>query len=118
MQQAQDMTRNFVCFCTCISSGMRTRSDVKQEILILSDGGSNCGGDAIAAAMDLHSKAEVFALIIGTPSSREQQELTRYVSTPSYMYDLLFSVLNYEDLETLVNDIEAAHLACAPFDNI
>lgn len=94
---------------------MRTRTDVTQEILILSDGGSNCGGDAIAAAMDLNSKAEVYALVIGTPSASEQQELTSYVSTPSS--DHLFSVLNYEDLETLVNDIQSYNLQCVPFDN-
>lgn len=94
---------------------MRTRSDVKQEVLILSDGGSNCGGDAVAAARELQSKAEVFALVIGAPSIAEKQELTNYVSMPSR--DHLFSVLNYDELETLVNDIESqVNLPCVPFE--
>lgn len=55
---------------------MRTRPDVKQEVLIITDGLSNCGGDATAEAVALHSNADVFWLMIGTLSDEGMEELS------------------------------------------
>jgi len=45
--------------------GMRDNSDVIQEVFILTDGKSKCGGGAAAAALKLQSTVTVYALVIG-----------------------------------------------------
>lgn len=57
---------------------MRRRPGVKQEVLILTDGMSNCGGSAIDAARLLQEVADVYALIIGTHtvSGKENYNVT------------------------------------------
>lgn len=92
---------------------MRSGPDATQEVLILSDGTSDCRGESIAAARALQSKAKVFALFIGSTSAAGKQELTNYISLPSK--DHLFSVLNYDELDTLVHDSESLALLCVPF---
>lgn len=95
---------------------MRTSADVKQEVLILTDGESNCGGDAIAAAKKLHGKAKVFGLMIGPQSPRGMDELKQYVSLPLNKH--LFAIDGLQVLELLVNEIEnqLKSVPCAPFD--
>ena len=105
------ITHNLVCFL-----GMRTRTDVKQEVLILSDGNSNCGGNATIAAKALQLKAEVFGLMIGSHSQGGMDELTSYVSTP--VHEHLFAVASFRELRDLVDYIQSqiSLIQCAPFD--
>ena len=95
---------------------MRTRSDVKQEVLILSDGNSNCVGNATLAAKALRLKAEVFGLMIGSHSQGGMDELTSYVSTP--VHEHLFAVASFRELRDLVDYIQSqiSLIQCAPFD--
>ena len=95
---------------------MRDRSDVIQEVLILSDGRSNCGGDATVAAKSLHNTADVYAIMIGNHTPDGMDELTSYVSAPSHEH--LFALDNYSQLKELVDLIQAAlpNIDCAPFD--
>lgn len=98
-----------------ISTGMRTRADVKQEVLILSDGQSNCGGNATAEAIALHPTADVFGLMIGVTSANGQKELSSYVSEP--LNEHLFAIKNFQDLKKLVDliDQQLQTTKCAPF---
>lgn len=95
---------------------MRADSSVKQEVLILSDGQSNCGGDAIQAAKDLQDIAEVTALIIGSQSASGITEMTRYVSIPVNTH--LFVIYGFQELKLLVDYIESKiqSITCAPFE--
>lgn len=99
-----------------LKTGMRTSSNVKKEILILTDGVSNCGGNAIAAAKALKEQASVsvYALAIGDGSGL--QELKQYVSDPRNQH--LFAVDGYESLKKLLDSIEdeLRNIPCAPFD--
>lgn len=97
---------------------MRTDGKVKQEVLILTDGQSNCGGDAIEAAKQLQDTADVFALVIGNFSASGVDELTKYVSEPISKH--LFAVKQLQDfrilVETVAEDIAHGGVVCAPFD--
>lgn len=62
--------------------GMRTQSDVVQEVLILTDGQSNCGGAVATAAKELQKKATVFTLLIGSFTQIGVSEIASYVTTP------------------------------------
>lgn len=89
---------------------------VKPEVLILTDGRSNCGGDALLAAEGLKDKVDVFALTIGDQNYRGRRELTEYASYPLSQH--LFAVSGYRDLRRLVDYIqsELRNIKCAPFD--
>lgn len=95
---------------------MRTDSSIRHEVLILSDGHSNCGGDAVQAANALKAKADVFALIIGEQTIEGRTEMTNYVSLP--VDEHLFAVSDYRGLKELVDYIEQniSGIQCAPFD--
>lgn len=95
---------------------MRTRPDVKQEVLIITDGRSNCGGDAIDEAQELQSKADVFGLMIGKHTTQGVDELTSYVSLPLNQH--LFAVENFQELKALVDLIaqDINLIKCASFD--
>ncbi|XP_052219828.1 cartilage matrix protein-like [Dreissena polymorpha] len=98
------------------AKGMRTSPDVKQEVLIITDGQSNCGVNAIAAAANLQTKADVFGLMIGYHTPAGEAELTSYVSYPINTH--LFAINGMQDLEQLVNliDSQLSTVPCAPFD--
>ncbi|WAR15140.1 COEA1-like protein [Mya arenaria] len=98
------------------AKGMRIQSDVKQEVLILTDGQSNCGGDAVQAAKLLDKTANVYGLMIGDHSTAGIQELTNYVSSPKNQH--LFTVENARELVQLVDLVEQQlkSIPCAPFD--
>lgn len=96
---------------------MRTQSDVKQEVLILTDGMSNCGGNATIEALALQDFADVFGLIIGTNTQAGQAEISSYVSTP--VQNHLFALPNYQNLTLLVDLIAGSMESendCAPFN--
>ncbi|CAG2215535.1 COL12A [Mytilus edulis] len=81
------------------------RSGTRHEVLILTDGHSNCGKHLSTVLPRLHAKATVFGLMIGRHSSSGKQELTSYVSKPKPNH--LFAVDNYQDLKQLVTLIKA-----------
>jgi hypothetical protein len=100
-------------------SGVRkSKSKVKQEVLILTDGLSNKGGDAVAAAKDLGDVADVYGLMIGKFSASGMEELTEYVSKPASSH--LFNFDDYKTLSKVVkilkfqSEIDEAY--CASFD--
>jgi len=89
---------------------------VKQEVLLLTDGRSNCGGDALLAAEGLKDKVDVYALTIGDHNYRGRKELTEYASHPINQH--LFAVRGFRDLRRLVDYIQddLKNIKCAPFD--
>lgn len=103
--------KNQSCF-----TGMRTSSNVKQEVLLISDGQSNCGYPAVEAAKRLSGIADVFALFVNSVSDAGQKELHSYVSTPVETH--LFAVSDYQNLTELVAYIgkHINKITCAPFD--
>lgn len=52
------------------------------DVLIFTDGNSNCGGNATLAARDLQTVANVYALAIGENWEDAVDELDSYVSRP------------------------------------
>lgn len=94
-----------------------SRQGTKHEVLVLTDGQSNCGKRLSTVLPRLHAKATVFGLMIGRFSSRGKKELTSYVSEPKP--DHLFAVDNYQDLKLLLTLIKAkigTSSPCAPLD--
>ncbi|KAH3867899.1 hypothetical protein DPMN_031036 [Dreissena polymorpha] len=95
---------------------MRNSTDVKQEVLILTDGQSNCVGNVTSAALKLQEKADVFGLMIGINTQSGMNELTNYVSYPKNKH--LFAIEGFQALEALVNEIEkqVKNVPCVAFD--
>ncbi|VDI34916.1 Hypothetical predicted protein [Mytilus galloprovincialis] len=93
------------------------RQNTKHEVLILTDGESNCGKDISTLLPTLHANAAVFGLMIGSYSDSGKAELTSYVTKPKPKH--LFAVDNFQELETLLNlirkQIDETN-PCAPFD--
>ena len=99
--------------------GMRIAQDVKQEVLILTDGQSNCNKNATVAARKLQQKAAVFGLMIGKQTLKGEEELKSYVSVPVKQH--LFAIDGFQDLKKLLEQIELEindprTPPCAPFD--
>lgn len=94
-----------------------SRQGTKHEVLVLTDGQSNCGKRLSTVLPRLHAKATVFGLMIGSFSSNGKKELTSYVSEPKP--DHLFAVDKYQDLKRLLTLIKAkigTSSPCAPLD--
>lgn len=99
------------------TSSKGIRQGTKHEVLILTDGQSNCGKHLSTVLPRLHAKATVFGLMIGGYSSWGKKELVSYVSKPKPNH--LFAVERYEDLKKLLTLIKAqinGSNTCAPFD--
>ncbi|XP_063398168.1 collagen alpha-1(XII) chain-like [Mytilus trossulus] len=97
------------------SKGMR--QGTKHEVLILSDGVSNCGRTLSSVLPMLHAKATVFGLMIGGHSEKGKDELTSYVSQPKP--DHLFAVKDFQVLKELLKAIKDQidkTNPCAPFE--
>lgn len=93
------------------------RDGTRHEVLILTDGRSNCGKRLSEVLPRLHKMTTVFGLMIGGFSSRGKSELTSYVSKPTPEH--LFAVKNYHELKTLlrlINEQVDTSNPCAPFD--
>lgn len=93
------------------------REGTKHEVLILTDGKSNCGRTISTVLPALHAKASVFGLMIGSFSNSGKEEVMSYVSKPTPNH--LFAVDNFEDLKKLLNLIKTQiddQDPCAPFD--
>ncbi|WAR04020.1 COCA1-like protein [Mya arenaria] len=86
------------------------------KVLIVTDGKSNCGGDAVQAAKLLDKTANVYGLMIGRHSTAGMQELSDYVSSPKNQH--LFTLENARELRQLVDLVEQQlkSVPCAPFD--
>lgn len=99
------------------TSSKGAREGTKHEVLIVTDGKSNCGKSLSTVLPKLHAKATVFGLMIGDFNIEGKKELASYVSKPSP--DHLFAVDDYQDLERLLNfikgQIDQKH-PCAHFD--
>ena len=96
---------------------MRNNHDVKHEVLILTDGQSNCGRNATVEANELKMKdIDVYSLAIGRFTDSGQTELESYVTE---VESHLFNVEDFHDLTLLVNKVikfrEQENL-CVPFD--
>ena len=96
--------------------GMRTQSDVVQEVLVLTDGQSNCHGAVASAAKQLQRKATVFSLLIGSFTLRGVNEISSYVTTPVPKH--LFAVKQLQDLDSLVVELRKQRNTqkCMAFD--
>ncbi|XP_071121331.1 cartilage matrix protein-like [Mytilus edulis] len=97
------------------SKGMR--QGTKHEVLILTDGQSNCGRPVSSVLPMLKEKATVFGLMIGGHSDNGKAELTSYVSQPKP--DHLFAVDNFQVLKDLLKEIKKRIVKtnpCAPFE--
>lgn len=95
-------------------SGMRKDPKIDKEVLILTDGQSNCGGDISSAVEKLKTRARVFALLIGDGTPEGLEEMTSYVSTP--VQDHLFAIKNYNELDSLLQMIQSQSQPCIPLD--
>lgn len=90
---------------------------MKQEVLIISDGQSNCRLNATTEAIRLHAVADVFGLMIGKQSDTGMKELSSFVSAPQNTH--LFAIDKYQDLKRLVDLVEKniKHQKCVHFDS-
>ncbi|CAG2188321.1 COL12A [Mytilus edulis] len=99
------------------TSSKGARQGTKHEVLIVTDGKSNCGRSISTVVPMLHAKADVFGLMIGDFSPDGKRELASYVSKP--VVDHLFAVDDFRDLERLLNlikgEIDQNH-PCVHFD--
>ncbi|XP_053383500.1 integrin alpha-X-like [Mercenaria mercenaria] len=96
--------------------GMRSDSLVDKEVLILTDGHSNCGGDVLASALKLRGKAKVFSLLIGSFSQSGLNEILNYVTTPAPNH--LFAIKTHQGLDQLMSLLrsQSSLVPCMPFD--
>lgn len=91
------------------------REGTKHEVLILTDGESNCGRNISSVLPALHAKASVFGLMIGSFSDRGKGEVMSYVSKPTPHH--LFAVKNFEELKQLLIAIKTqVNNRCTSFD--
>ncbi|WAR10110.1 hypothetical protein MAR_035186 [Mya arenaria] len=95
----------------CPYPGMRFRADVKQAVLLITDGMSNFPNETFKEALELQKHATVYGLAIGVSSQAGRNEITNCASSPPSRH--LFSIPGFDDLETLVDDIQ--HAQCARF---
>ena len=114
------MTNNpLATFMITFFPGMRPETRVKKEVLLLTDGQYNCGGESeiVAASDALKQVADVYGMMIGISSSNGQQKLSKLVSTP--LKDHLFAVNNLGQFSELIiylkGLINVGKLKCAPF---
>ena len=93
------------------------RPNVNREVLILTDGQSNCGDPTNAVARLQAAGIKVYALAIGVWSGSGQNELEGYVSKPLDQH--LFALSGFQDLTKLM-DLVAENInqlrPCAPFN--
>ncbi|WAR09886.1 COMA1-like protein [Mya arenaria] len=97
------------------TKGMRFRADVKQEILLITDGISSVPAETLKEAYQLQQYAKVYALAIGVRTPAGQNEITNCVSSPPNRH--IFSIPGFDDLKTLVDEIQRQlqHAQCARF---
>lgn len=100
-----------ILFCF---SGMREDPQIDKEVLILTDGQSNCAGDISSAVDKLKTRARVFALLIGNETHGGLEEMTSYVSTP--VQDHLFALKDYKELDSLLQMVQSQSQPCIPLD--
>ncbi|XP_063398167.1 uncharacterized protein LOC134683056 [Mytilus trossulus] len=100
-----------------LTSSKGIRHGTQHEVLIFTDGQSNCGRNLSIVLPMLHAKATVFGLMIGGHTKNGKVELTSYVSQP--IPDHLFAVDNFQvlkDLLKVIKDQIDETNPCALFD--
>jgi hypothetical protein len=105
--------------CIYFIKGARKSSEVKPEVLILTDGQSNNRKQTLQAVEELRKVADVYGLMTGGFTERGKDELTAYVSAP--INEHLFYTESYTELEALVKYLsdekkKAGEKWCAPFN--
>jgi len=81
---------------------MRPETRVKKEVLLLTDGQYNCGGESeiVAASDALKQVADIYGMMIGISSNNGRQKLSKLVSTP--LKDHLFAVEDIGQFSQLI----------------
>ncbi|GAB1598869.1 collagen alpha-1(XII) chain-like, partial [Argonauta hians] len=94
--------------------GMRPDSQSIKDVLILTDGHSNCGSKVKIAAEKLKKVANVYALAIGM-WQKQRDEIRSYASSPAE--DHLFSLKYFSDLPDFMEGVRAysQQVYCVPF---
>ncbi|XP_053383475.1 uncharacterized protein LOC128549832 [Mercenaria mercenaria] len=102
-------------FTMLTQTGIRSDILVDKDVLILTDGYSNCSGDVLASALRLRGIARVFSLLIGSFSSNGFNDVLNYVTTP--VPEHLFIVKTQQGFDQLMTTLESQNNAsCMPFD--
>ncbi|CAI9723647.1 Hypothetical predicted protein [Octopus vulgaris] len=94
--------------------GMRPDSQSIKDVLILTDGNSNCGSKVKIAADRLKKVANVYALAIGM-WQKQRSEIKSYASSPAE--DHLFSLKYFSDLPDFMEGVRtySQQVYCVPF---
>lgn len=95
-------------------TGIRSATESVKEVLVLTDGHSNCGHRLPEAVRRLQVKAFVFALAIGNYGPSGKAEIESMVSRP--LIDHIFSLANFIKFRDLVDEILAYREKCVPFE--
>ncbi|XP_064608892.1 integrin alpha-X-like [Liolophura sinensis] len=95
-------------------TGIRSATESVKEVLVLTDGHSNCGAALPNAVRRLQVKAFVFALAIGDYGISGKAEIESMVSRP--LIDHIFSLANFIEFRNMVNEILQYPDKCAPFE--
>ena len=97
-----------------IISGMRSNSESIKDVLILTDGFSNCGSKVRVASERLKRVANVYALAIGM-WQKQKSEIESYTSWPTA--DHLFSLKYFNDLPNFLEGVRlySQYVYCVPF---
>lgn len=95
-------------------TGVRDATESVKEVLVLTDGKSNCGKKVAVEVKKLQVKAFVFALAIGRFSTRGKKEIESMVSRP--LLDHIFSLPNFKNFFEMVEALKHYPDVCVPFE--
>lgn len=94
--------------------GMRSNLESIKDVLILTDGNSNCGSKVRIASERLKRVANVYALAIGM-WQKQRTEIESYTSLPTA--DHLFSLKYFSDIPNFLEGVRlySHYVYCVPF---
>ncbi|XP_064601085.1 von Willebrand factor A domain-containing protein 1-like [Liolophura sinensis] len=94
------------------SKGVRPDRDSVKEVVLLTDGGSNCGPDAVTKAAELQESKRVFVFAISDFRPAGKKEMETMASHPPSKH--LFHVGSFLQFEDIVVTVLAYPKNCAP----
>ncbi|XP_064596585.1 matrilin-3-like [Liolophura sinensis] len=100
-----------------LKRGLREKGISKKEVVLLTDGKTNCGPNAVEAAFDLKRSRYnplLFVFAIGQYNDDDKREMEMMASPPTSYH--IFHLNNFTEFQQLVNFIYAIPLPCAPIE--
>ncbi|XP_064601084.1 von Willebrand factor A domain-containing protein 1-like [Liolophura sinensis] len=94
------------------SKGARRDLDSVKEVVVLTDGGSNCGPDAVTKARELQESKRVFVFAIDNFSPAGRREMDAMASHPPSKH--LFYAGSFIDFKNIVMTVLRYPNTCAP----